>query len=350
MSSLRCAVIDIRCLLTYPRAGVARYVESYFPILIKELFLTHSHILLFSSGIKKPYLPEWLKELCLSNEKITHTHIHIPNKILTLFADVGCGILYDTYCEKIAKIPHGSIRTWWVMDPAPWRVRSSTEVHVVVHDCSLVWFPFLYPKRWGRAFQWRFRKSIRARVSSWNTVSEATAWSLSEAFPDIASRIKILPDLFLETTAQLSTKKSCSILFLSTVQPRKRLDAVLSAWKLVRLKHPEVTLIVMGAKGWLSEESEKKCREEGVIRIVDATEKQKEDLLRTVAVVVMVSWDEGLGIPVREAQKYGAAVVCSPLPSLLIEGDAIYPASFYDSRGIADALLHALHVHAHNTY
>jgi len=108
------------------------------------------------------------------------------------------------------------------------------------------------------------------------------------------------------------------ILFVGTLQPRKNVARLIEAFS--RIERSDISLIVIGKKGWLYEEileAPKKFDIEDKVKFLDFV--PDEDLpvfYKNAVCFVLPSLYEGFGLPVLEAMKYGCPVVTSNVSSL----------------------------------
>jgi alpha-1,3-rhamnosyl/mannosyltransferase len=98
------------------------------------------------------------------------------------------------------------------------------------------------------------------------------------------------------------------VLYVGTIEPRKNLDTLLDAWKLVGAK--DFDLLIAGATGWGSEKTLARIRQEatylGYVR-----EAALPELIAGAAAFVYPSLYEGFGFPVVQAMAAGAPVITS---------------------------------------
>lgn len=117
-------------------------------------------------------------------------------------------------------------------------------------------------------------------------------------------------------------------LAVGTLEPRKNLGTLLTAWRALRQVRPDAPpLVLCGRLGWSAEELRRRidaAREEGWVYVVGyAGEAELAALYRGALVFVFPSRYEGFGLPVLEAFTAGTPVVASDLPVLReLAGDA----------------------------
>ena len=123
------------------------------------------------------------------------------------------------------------------------------------------------------------------------------------------------------------------ILFVGTLQPRKNIVRLIEAFshvilrakpegsrEILRSAQNDITLIIVGKKGWLYEEileAPKKYGIENSIKFLDFVPNEDLSVLYQNALCfVLPSLYEGFGLPVLEAMKYGCPVITSNVSSL----------------------------------
>jgi len=139
------------------------------------------------------------------------------------------------------------------------------------------------------------------------------------------------------------------ILFLSTLEPRKDADTLLSSYMLlppsVRLT---TSLILAGGKGWGSDETQrciKKLQGAGEnIRHIGYVDLQDAPALyQSAALYVMPSLYEGFGMPILEAMASNTPIVASDIPVLReVGGDAISYATVGSPESFSKEILSVL--------
>jgi glycosyltransferase involved in cell wall biosynthesis len=102
------------------------------------------------------------------------------------------------------------------------------------------------------------------------------------------------------------------VLTVATLDRRKNLETLLEAMKLVRGRHPDLRLAVVGAPGWQGPRLEA----DGVLPLGYVDDEELAALYRGAEVFVYPSRFEGFGIPIVEAMACGTPVVASAHSSM----------------------------------
>ena len=132
------------------------------------------------------------------------------------------------------------------------------------------------------------------------------------------------------------------VLFVGTLEPRKNVPVLFEALAEVR-RHLDVTLLLVGGRGWLDGPIQSAHARSGLgdaARFLGWLDQADLAVLYSHArVFALPSLYEGFGLPVLEAMACGAPVVCSdagPLPE--VAGDAAVLLPPQDVRAWADAI------------
>lgn len=128
------------------------------------------------------------------------------------------------------------------------------------------------------------------------------------------------------------------ILFVGTLQPRKNIEKLIDAFKLVFEKDKEVSLVIIGKKGWLYNEileAPKKLEIENNVHFLDfVSDDDLPSFYKNAECFVLPSLYEGFGLPVLEAMQNGCPVIISNISSLPeVGGDA---AEYFDPYKVED--------------
>ncbi len=110
------------------------------------------------------------------------------------------------------------------------------------------------------------------------------------------------------------------VLFVGTIQPRKNIGRLIDAFAAVVKKHKDVSLVIVGKKGWLYEpilEEPKKMGIESNVKFLDFVSNDELAVLYKNAICYCLpSLYEGFGLPVLEAMQHGCPVITSNVSSL----------------------------------
>jgi glycosyltransferase involved in cell wall biosynthesis len=129
------------------------------------------------------------------------------------------------------------------------------------------------------------------------------------------------------------------LLTVATLERRKNLETLLEAMSLVRARHPELRLAVVGAPGWQAPMLDA----EGVLPLGYVDDEELAALYRGAGVFVYPSRFEGFGMPIVEAMACGTAIVASARRSLgEASGDAAVGADPESAESIAAGVEEAL--------
>jgi glycosyltransferase involved in cell wall biosynthesis len=129
------------------------------------------------------------------------------------------------------------------------------------------------------------------------------------------------------------------VLTVATLERRKNLETLLEAMAIVRGRHPELRLAVVGAEGWQAPNLDA----EGVVPLGYVDDAALAALYRGARLFVYPSRFEGFGMPIVEAMACGTPVVASAHPSMdEASGEAALRADPDGAEAMADAIDRAL--------
>ena len=129
------------------------------------------------------------------------------------------------------------------------------------------------------------------------------------------------------------------VLAVSTLEPRKNLPALISAFALLRRRRPELMLAIAGLAGW----EERPLDGDGVRLLGFVPDEQLAGLYRGAAAFAYPSRFEGFGLPIAEAMACGTPAAVSAHPSLdEASGESAFRADPDDPEAFAQALERAI--------
>ncbi len=286
-----------------------------------------------------------LIEFSQPNVTVRTTPVHMP-----LLNALQAQIAFPTWAR------HDRINIFWSpRHHLP--LLSGRPTVVTIHD--MVW------KRHGQTMvrlgrmieQLLMPKSLR-KAQGVIAVSRATAQDIIAFYPDVAQKIVVIPGATsLQEIAPGSDELPTQpyMLFVGTMEPRKNLNAVLDAYRL--LLDSGVTthrLVIAGNLGWKNEETHLKLEREPLTTYVDLSGKVPDEhlvaLYRGADFVVAPSLYEGFGLVVLEAMGFGKPVITANTSSLPeVAGDAallVDPTSIQDIEIAMRALIENRDLHA----
>jgi alpha-1,3-rhamnosyl/mannosyltransferase len=199
---------------------------------------------------------------------------------------------------------------------------------VTVNDIG----PLVHPEYFRRSRRWIMEatlKRVLRRADRIVAISDATASELTTwARESLSSRLMVIPmgvseRVFNETTGDdktvaldtYSLKAKKYFLCVGSMNPRKNLDRVISAFELIAL--PDHDLVVLGGPGWDHEdtlERVKRSAHTAKIRVLgNIPDHTLRTLYQNASALVFPSLYEGFGMPVIEAMACGCPVITSHL-------------------------------------
>lgn len=203
--------------------------------------------------------------------------------------------------------PHGTLPS-----------RLSVPAVVTVHDLTSITMPGRHKLKTIASFNFFIRKSL-AKAKRIAAVSRVTADEVVRHFGIDAAKIEVVPngvDPFYSPAgdSQASLPFDLSprgyVLFVGTIEPRKGVDDLLTAWEQIPSRPP---LVICGSLGWdtnaLLKRIDTHPQREAIIVSGYLERSIVRDLYRHCSAFVYPSYYEGFGMPPLEAMACGAPVV-----------------------------------------
>ena len=195
-----------------------------------------------------------------------------------------------------------------------------------VHDLSHLICPQFHPKARVKYLKVELPRTL-ARAKHVIVVSEYTKQSVMEHFDLDDQQITVVPpsvksEYYPRTASECAQLKKRLglpenfILFVGTLEPRKNLQGLLLAYKLLSTElKSQYPLVLSGRKGWLLEDIEQILQpmlDSGeVIWLGYLNSKDLPALYSSATAFTYVSHFEGFGMPIAEAMACGTAVIAS---------------------------------------
>jgi glycosyltransferase involved in cell wall biosynthesis len=231
-------------------------------------------------------------------------------------------------------------------------VRGGTRTIVTVHDLSFMRHPECFepsllnylttqvPRAVARA-NWILADSASTRHDLISLL-DAPAERITVIYPGVEPRFRPVDDSDLLQRVRIRYDlPQRYILSLGTVQPRKNFTGLMEAF--ARLSVPDLALVIVGGRGWLSDGIYRAAEELGLgarVRFLGFVDDADLPALYSQAeVFALPSLYEGFGIPLLEAMACGTPVIAADNSSLPeVVGQAGILVSARDAGALADAM------------
>lgn len=193
---------------------------------------------------------------------------------------------------------------------------------LTIHDLTWKRYPELVQKETLEALEERMPRAV-LRAAQIITVSESTRRDVVETWELTPAKVTtVLSGIRHDSEPRETTPPPRPyLLFVSTIEPRKDLDTLLTAFETLCDRGAFAgTLVVAGKVGWSSEKTVRRMRQSPWASRIEHLDYVPRDrlfeLYANATVYVMPSLYEGFGLPILEAMSMGAPVVCSDVSSL----------------------------------
>ncbi len=218
-----------------------------------------------------------------------------------------------------------------------------------------------YPAHHKRLNRWYLNTTMPLfcrRAGHIIAVSEQTKRDVVEAYGIPAEKIAVIYEAANprfrpqppETVAAVRARYGLPeryVLFVSTIEPRKNLSRLLTAFERVHAAGLADALVIVGRRGWLFDaffaDLARSPAKDAVLFPGFVPDADLPAVYAGAQVMAFPSEFEGFGLPVLEAMACGAPVVCSNTSSLPeVAGDAALLVDPLDVNILADALARVL--------
>lgn len=254
--------------------------------------------------------------------------LYAPKKIFDLKRKLP-KFNYPNFTRSISrfgvKVPKGDV--YHVPSPSDIE-RFDGKVLVTVHDMVYKTYPESHTQQTIEMTE-KLMEGIIKRADGIICISESTRTDFHRFFDYPQEKSKVVLNgvdhaIFYPLQGPSSAKAFRSdkgipdefLLFVGTIEPRKNLSGLLEAMALLKQKVP---LVVVGMKGWMTEDIAPKIKVLGlegrVIFTGFISDAELNLLYNMCTAFVFPSFYEGFGFPIVEAFAAGACVVCSSVSS-----------------------------------
>lgn len=216
---------------------------------------------------------------------------------------------------------------------------------MAIMDVSFLTYPKLFrPQDLYKLVHWT-EYSVR-RAAKIITISEFSKRAIINAYHIPETKVVVAyPGFVMSNSSTISAVPNRYILSVGTIQPRKNFVRLIEALGL--LPDREISLVIVGKKGWLYDEilsAPKKYGLEKRVQFLDfVPDSDLPKLYENAQCFALPSLYEGFGLPVLEAMSHSVPVVVSSTSSLPeIAGDAGIYVDPEDAGSIAAGLTQAI--------
>ena len=304
--------VDIRCLMDGGKTGVEEYTLSVLNSMLKQN--RTDTFVLFANSRKPMQLPR------IEAPNVEWRTFSYPNK------------LFNT-ALKIFRWPKidqlvGGVDVFFVPSVRLAPCSAKCPIVVTFHDLSFVRHPEYFS--WKRRI-WHYLmepKVLAQNAKKIIAVSKTTANDLEELYKIPSEKISVVHsgvhqnfrpiDLHSEEAKKVKERYLLPenfILFLGTIEPRKNIDGLISAYEEIRKKGAEQKLVIAGVRGWVKESFFERVRTsefaEDIILTGYVKDEDKPALYSLASLFVYPSFYEGFGFPPLEALLCGTPVITS---------------------------------------
>lgn len=217
---------------------------------------------------------------------------------------------------------------------------------LTIHDI----IPHLFPDYHTKLNYWYLNVAMPLycrRATAIVTVSQSSKNDLVTHFDLPAEKIHVIPEAAadhfyqpaageIQRVAEKYHLPENYLVHLSTIEPRKNLHRLIDALLILRQSHPDLKLVLVGAKGWLVDDLFERIKNEQLEDIVIfpgwVEDEDLPGLIAGARLGVFASLYEGFGLPLLEQMACGQVVASSNASSLPeVGGDA---AAYFDPTNI----------------
>lgn len=200
---------------------------------------------------------------------------------------------------------------------------------VVIHGLEYEYYPEMYPLQHLKYLRWATKNALK-RANKIIAVSENTKKDLINLYQANPNKIFVVHHGFksINLSQQRNRQTEPYILYLGRLDLKKNIHGLIKAFELLKEKYQVPhKLVLAGPPGFGYQQikfaiDNSKARKE-IIEKGYVSENEKQSLLSQAEVFVLISFYEGFGMPILEAQAAGCPVLAantSAIPEVVGQG------------------------------
>lgn len=205
-----------------------------------------------------------------------------------------------------------------------------------IYDLAFIKVPGSHNLKYSlllRLSQWIAKKSSSRIVTISNTVRDEIAATFRVPHDKILVAYPSDSGLHEHSTTAIRGVRSPYVFTVGMTNRRKNLGNLLKAMALLRSANPELRLVITGNKRQIDEVLREE-RDADSLNLGFVEPGELRNLYETAEAMIYPSLDEGFGIPLVDAARFGCPVLCSDIPVFHeVLGDS---ATYFDPRSPHD--------------
>lgn len=210
--------------------------------------------------------------------------------------------------------------------PCPWFINSQFTTIVTIHDLIEV-----NTKKYNRLLNFSKRKMIFSSIYNSDyiiSISNSTTNEILKYRTGVITTIsngnngliKFSTEELQFVMRKFSLQEKKYFVFIGTLQHHKNLINLIDAFSIFHKSYPEYKLVLVGKKDNVWKQVQTNMRRNGLSEHIVITnhvsEIEKVSILSKAVCLCLISFEEGFGFPILEAQSLGIPVIVSDIPAL----------------------------------
>ena len=193
---------------------------------------------------------------------------------------------------------------------------------VTLHGLEYEYYPKMYPRRHLGYIRWSTKYALK-NARKIIAISENTKKDLVELYGANSEKIKVVHHGFCAGSPTPKKIRNRSpnyqpyILFIGRLETKKNIQGLIKAFNLLKEKYQVPhQLVLAGSRGYDYESLRSQLKSKDIIEKGYVSQEEKRQLLQGADIFAFISFYEGFGIPILEAQAVGCPVITSDISSM----------------------------------